>query len=238
MQWLRKVHKWASLLVGVQLLIWLISGMYFTLMDHHKAGGHQYRAHVQQHPPEVSDNFIDISEIIVKTNPVTSVKLVALLGQPYYLLNHEKGLYPHFTNHYSLYHAKTGNRTHIDADFARELALQSYNGPGEVTSTTLLKHHIEDIPKQQNPSWRVNFSDEVNTSVYIEADTGRIVGHSDDDKRFADIFFMLHFMDYNHQGSFNNWQIMFFAVLMLWLSITGVIWTIDLVRRGHYKLPL
>lgn len=39
---LKLTHKWLSLLVGLQLLIWLGSGFYFNLMDHKKSSGNQY----------------------------------------------------------------------------------------------------------------------------------------------------------------------------------------------------
>ena len=34
---LKKIHKWLSLLVGLQLLIWIGSGLFFNLMDHDKS---------------------------------------------------------------------------------------------------------------------------------------------------------------------------------------------------------
>ncbi|WP_286261563.1 2Fe-2S iron-sulfur cluster-binding protein [Thalassotalea atypica] len=236
MDWIRKIHKWTSLLVGVQFLLWLFSGIYFNLMDHHKAGGHQYRAHVHHESQVDKSKLVEPKSVLGKAKAATSVKLTEILGQPYYLVNHEKGLYPNFKNRYSLYHAYTGELTNIDDDFARKLALQSYNGPGKIVSAQFISGKIEDFPKQKNPSWQVTFNDEVNTSVYVDGGSGWIVGHSDDDKRFASIFFMLHFMDYGNEGSFNNLQIILFAFVTLWLSTTGLIWTVDLVARGQYKV--
>ena len=43
MLFLKKLHKWLSLLVGLQLLVWLGTGLYFNLMDHQKASGNQYK---------------------------------------------------------------------------------------------------------------------------------------------------------------------------------------------------
>ncbi|QOL25647.1 PepSY domain-containing protein [Thalassotalea sp. LPB0316] len=232
----KKIHKWASVIVGLQLLIWLATGLYFNLMDHHKAGGHQYRAHL--HQPLVFDHsrLVEPQQLLENSSASTSIKLINLLGKPYYLMNHEKGLYPHFNNRYSLYHAYTGELFKIDRTTAIALAEQSYNGPGEVESVSFIGGKNEDLPKQKNPSWQVSFNDEVNTRVYVEAQSGRITGHSDDDSRFAGIFFMLHFMDYANEGSFNNWQIIAFGFITLWLSFTGMIWTINLLQKRQYKL--
>ena len=37
-------------------------------------------------------------------------------------------------------------------------------------------------------------------------------------------------------GSFNNWQIIFFALLTLVFCLTGAIWTVELVSKGRYKI--
>ena len=37
---IKTLHKWAAVLVGIQFMIWLGSGLYFNFMDHKKAAGH------------------------------------------------------------------------------------------------------------------------------------------------------------------------------------------------------
>jgi Na(+)-translocating NADH:ubiquinone oxidoreductase F subunit len=159
-----------------------------------------------------------------------------LLAKPIYQLTHKKGLYAHFENHYTLVDAYTGRQISLDKVLVNALARDSYSGPGAISSTTLLQGPVEDFPKQKNPTWQVNFDDEVQTSVYVENSTGRIVGHSDEDKRLADIFFMLHFMDYGNLGGFNSIQMILFAFVTLWLCLSGLVWTIDLGFRGQYQL--
>lgn len=236
MPWIRKIHKWASVIVGIQFLLWLSSGIYFNLMDHDKAAGHAY---MSQSTPTVhieSDRLIEPKEVLTQFQPSLGLTSTTLLTKPFYLLTHKKGLYPHLENNYTLVDAYTGRQVIIDNVMANALAKQSYNGPGQIRSTKLLNASIADFPKQRNPTWQVNFDDEVDTSVYVEAGSGRIVGHSDSDKRLADIFFMLHFMDYFSEGSFNNIQMILFAFVSLWLSFTGLIWTVDLGFRGQYQI--
>ncbi len=232
---LKKLHKWLSLLVGLQLLLWLGTGLYFNLMDHEKASGNQYR----QRPAEAQldiNKLVEPKLILSKAKQVVSIKQISLLAQPYYLLTHTKGLYSHFKNEYSLVDAYTAEPAIIDEAMARKLAQSSYKGQGRVISATELSPPYEDIPREQNEVWQVNYADEVNTSVYVDAGSGRIVKHSNDDKRFVDIFFMLHFMDYGTEGSFNNAQIIVFAIFTLFFSLTGFIWTIELAFNGQYKV--
>ncbi len=221
-------------------------------MDHSKARGNEYRVKAEKTAVIDSARLLEPSSYLIKnelkqiklnqqTRSVNSIKLITLLSQPYYLLNHSRGLYSHFYNEHSLINAYTGEQQSIDDEMARNLAGSSYNGSGEVKSTAKISPPIADFPKEQNSVWQVNFTDELNTSVYIDVSSGRLVGHSNDDKRFADFFFMLHFMDYSLMGAdggFNHWLIIFFALLTLLFCMTGLIWTWELWIKGRYKVRL
>ncbi len=236
MPWLRKIHKWASVIVGVQFLLWLLSGIYFNIMDNTEAAGHTYLSHEHQEINIDSKRLVEPRDVLNGFKASISITPTYLLGEPYYLLTHKKGLYKNFENRYTLVDAYTGAQVSIDKAFAGKLAKLSYSGPGEISSIKFLQRPLDDFSKQKNSTWQVNFSNDINTSIYIESESGRLVGHSDDHKRFADIFFMLHFMDYGNEGSFNNIQIILFAFVTLWLSLTGLIWTVDLGLRGQYKI--
>jgi len=232
---IKKLHKWLSLLVGLQLLLWLGTGLYFNLMDHQKASGNQYRktpvaAHIEFH------RLVEPQLVLSQAAQAVSLKQISLLAQPYYLLTHQQGLYRHFKNDYSLVDAYSGESVIIDELMATKLAKSSYKGKGVIKSVEKLSPPYDDIPREKNEVWQVNYADEVNTSVYIDASSGRIIKHSNDDKRFVDIFFMLHFMDYGSEGSFNNIQIIIFALFTLFFSLTGFIWTIELGFNGQYKV--
>jgi hypothetical protein len=236
MWWVRKLHKWASVLVGLQLVLWLCSGLYFNLMDHTKAAGQLYRNH--QPPGLVIDTsqLVEPGQVLATFAPSVSLSTITLLDQPYYLLTHIQGLYKHFVNDYTLVNAYTGSQVIIDKEMAQDLAKNSYSGPGELTLARLVYPPIDDFPAFKNPVWQLHFADEINTRVYLETTSGRIVGHSDEHKRLADIFFMLHFMDYTNAGSFNSIQMMFFAFITLWLSLSGLIWSVNLGLSGQYRV--
>lgn len=237
MFWTRKIHKWASLLVGLQLLIWIVSGLVFNVMDHKKARGNAYRQAVIAQPPIIAEKDLLPVENILKRYPDTlALKQTKLLSTPYYLLTQQQGLYRHFVNSYHLVNAITGELIVVDAALASAIAKASYSGSGDIISTTLLTPPIADYNKQRNPTWQINFADDLATSVYVEQGSGRLVGHSNSDKRFADFFFMLHFMDYGEAGSFNSVQMILFAFVTLWLALSGLIWTIHMLRKGNYRI--
>jgi uncharacterized iron-regulated membrane protein len=239
----KSLHKWLSLLVFIQLLIWLGTGLFFNLMDHNKARGNYNKQAVVVQKID-NQRLLNPNSIIAMSHvPVSEVTLVQRLGQPYYLLTHEKGLYSHFKSDYSLLDAYTGTELIVDSNVASQLAQASYKGVGDISSVVILEPPIADMLKEKNTVWQINFLDDLETSVYVDASSGRLVGHSNEDKRFVDFFFMLHFMDYpflgkGSVGSFNNGQITFFALLTLAFCLTGFIWVIELLRQGHYKFGL
>ena len=235
MLFLKKLHKWLSLLVGLQLLVWLGTGLYFNLMDHQKASGNQYKQTPVVAQVDIN-RLVEPQLVLSQSKQVVSLKQISLLEHPYYLLTHNKGLYSHFDNDYSLVDAYTAEPVVIDETMVRKLAQSSYNGKGVIKNAVKLSPPYEDIPREQNEVWQVNYADYIQTSVYIDAGSGRIIKHSNDDKRFVDIFFMLHFMDYGTEGSFNNVQIILFSLFTLFFSLTGFIWTIELLFNGQYKV--
>ncbi|MBU2925565.1 PepSY domain-containing protein [Colwellia sp. 4_MG-2023] len=242
MKLVKCLHKWLSVLVAIQLFIWLGSGLFFNLMDSTKAKGNENLVSNLAVKKIDHKRLLEPSYILSQFNkeqpqkPVNSIKLIQLIDQPYYLLNHYLGLYQHFYNEHSLVNAYTGEMKTIDKIMAQTLAISTYSGRGNIGVTERISPPIDDFPKEKNIVWRVNFDDELYTSVYIDASSGRVVGHSNDDKRFADFFFMLHFMDYGTLGSFNNWQIILFSILTLMFCITGFVWTLDLLIKGRYKI--
>lgn len=238
---IKSLHKWLSLLVFIQLFIWLGTGIFFNLMDHGKARGNHYRQALVNQDID-HQRLADIQGVLAASHSaVSEITLVQRLGQPYYLLTHKKGLYKHFNSDFSLVDAYSGVTLVISDKIAEKLAQASYKGSADISSVVKVKPPIADFLKEKNTLWQVNFLDELNTSVYINASSGRLVGHSNDDKRFVDFFFMLHFMDYplfgqDSVGGFNNWQIIFFALITLFFCITGFIWSIDLLLKGRYRI--
>ena len=235
---LKSIHKWTSLFVGIQFLIWLGSGFYFNTMDSQKSSGRQYLQLVKESPTIDNSKLLEPKLILQQYPASQSLKLISLLNKPYYLLSHQKGLYAYFENTYSLVDAYTAEQKIIDKELAVTLAKRSYSGPGNLLSSIKMSPPISDFLREKNTVWQMNYDDELNTSIYVDATSGRLVGHSNDDKRLFEIFLMLHFMDYGSNGSFNSWQIILFAIVTTWLTLTGFIWIVEMLFNGSFSLSL
>lgn len=66
MPWLRSIHKWASVIVGIHFLLWLSSGVYFNLMDHDKAAGLTHRIYLQTDEKIDSQNLVDPDTVLLQ----------------------------------------------------------------------------------------------------------------------------------------------------------------------------
>ena len=164
--WIRKIHKWASLLVGLQVIIWVISGLIFNVIDHQKARGNIYRQAVAETPiVTLNVNLIPVERILKAYPNTIELDHTSILSKPYYLLTQQQGLYRHFSNNYHIVNAVTGRLTLVDKPLAIAIAKASYNGPGDIFSAKLITPPIADFIKHKNPSWQINFNDALETSV-------------------------------------------------------------------------
>ncbi|MBE1287074.1 MAG: 2Fe-2S iron-sulfur cluster binding domain-containing protein [Alteromonadaceae bacterium] len=228
------VHKWLSLFVGLQLLIWLGTGLYFNLMDHSKASGNELRVH-SHHEGNITDFSLTPIKDITSEAP-QEVKLIWILHQPYYHFVFDKGQHSYQEHHSKLFDAVTGKQFNLSEEQVLTLAKNSYSGEGKLTTPVLSLPPFSDHVRQQNPMWQVVVEDENNTTIYLDSITGQVLRHANGDFRLKDLMMKLHFMDYGNSGGFNHWLIIAFAFATLVLSVTGVTWLIQQYRKGLLKL--
>ncbi|MCL1047545.1 peptidase [Shewanella electrodiphila] len=238
-RWLRFCHYWLGTIVGIQLLIWLGTGIYFNITPSEDLKGtHYYRSIAPLDLTAFSSHDLEpLSSILERFKPMEQVSTIVLINQPVYLLDEQVQRYQHDCQQQVLVDAYSGKEVLIDADLAESIALQSYTGAGEIKSHRQLSTSFKEWPKECNPLWQVSISDDLNTRIYINGINGRLVGHKNDHTDLADLMFKLHFMDYLHQGSFNNPFSWVFGLMMLLLSLSGVYWVIEnlVLKRYRFK---
>ncbi|MCU7555581.1 2Fe-2S iron-sulfur cluster-binding protein [Alteromonas sp. ASW11-19] len=230
----KTAHKWLSLVVGIQLLVWLGTGVYFNLMDHHKAMGHEFRAHSHQETKAGNLNIVPVSSIA--SAPPISVQMLWILNHPYYHFVYEKGQHSYQKRNSALFDAVSGERAQLTAAQALVLAQQSYSGPGQLQKAQLVAPPFDDYVTQQNPMWQIDVTDDNSTRIYLDGVTGRVIRHTNDDVRLKNLMMKLHFMDYGNEGGFNHGLIILFAVFTLFLSVTGVLWLVQQWQSGLLKI--
>ena len=208
----RRVHKWIGLVLGLQFVLWTLSGAMMSMLDHETvAGGHAAEAQVRLLPapasawPRVGDALGD--------RQITGVSARQLLDRHVLEVATADGR--------RLFDAITGAAVDVDAALAQKAAEAAYTGSGPVTAV----HRLDDLElavrEHRLPIWRIDFADDQNSSFYVSGETGEVLERRNDTWRTFDFFWMLHNMDYLNRTSFNHPLIVLVGFGVLWLAITG-----------------
>ena len=218
----RRIHKWMGLILGIQFVIWALSGSVMALLDMEKVGGHSPSA--ADTPALDATGYAAVASLASGAD-VTGVTLRSLGSQPIYELHTPAGV--------RLFDAATGAPLAIDAAAARRLAAQANDAP--VTRARLLPGPNLESRDFAGPVWRIDFADEENNSAYVSAETGRFLIMRGDTWRTWDFFWMLHNMDYLNRTSFNHPLIVFVAFGTLWISGTGFYLLFKSFSRADFR---
>jgi Na(+)-translocating NADH:ubiquinone oxidoreductase F subunit len=226
---LRKLHKWVGLVVGIQFLLWLASGLVMSLFDHHEVTGHAHRA------PAQAASVWPVAEVMAPTailsaarQPVETLDSHWLGQVPAYRLKNSEGTW--------LVDARSGQALAVTAAHALDIARADYEGEGKPAAPILQDEPTLETRKHPGPSWRVDFGDEDATTIYVSAEDGRILERRNSTWRLFDIAWMLHIMDYSGREDFNNSLVVMAAMAGLWMALSGI-WLLCTSFRLHEFVP-
>jgi len=219
----RRIHKWVGLILGLQFILWALSGSVMALLDMDAVGGHGSAA-AHAHPLPADGALIDPARI-AGVGAVSGLTLRDLAGRPVYELRTDKGV--------RLADAVDGTPVRVDAETASAVATMMNEAP--VRGIQRLGKPNLEAREHEGPMWRVDFADAANNSAYVSAETGRFLVMRGDTWRTWDFFWMLHNMDYVNRTSFNHPLIIFMAFGVLWLSGTGFYLLFKSFRRADFR---
>lgn len=221
---LRKFHKWLGLAIGLQVVIWVTSGLIISILDHEIVAGNTTKVALPASAPLGDVGILFPIDRLQggDSDHFESITLRRLGGMLVYQV--DGGASKHVFN------AQTGEPVAITRTWAERNALMSYQGEGEIVSNERLNEGSPEVPGAQ-PVWRVDFNDSMATRVYVSNIDGRVLAHRNRYWKVVDFLLMLHFMDYLEEGSFNNIQIIIVGFAALWLSLFGML----LVFKGFTR---
>jgi Na+-transporting NADH:ubiquinone oxidoreductase subunit F len=216
MLFLRKLHKWLGLIIGLQVVLWAASGVMFAWLDSDDVAAAN---RVRTAEPAV------LSPTIVKTEPATwlgdyapqdlyDLRAVSLADRWVWRVE--------LRDRVELRAIEDGARVKLDEDWLRRLALGRYAGDGRLVAATL-QTQPDIASRASGPVWQAQFDDPQRTTLYFAADDGHFIAARTDSWRLYDFFWMLHTMDYAGRDNFNNPLIITIGMAALWLSISGML---------------
>lgn len=225
---LRKLHKWVALIVGLQLLLWTVSGLMFAWLDHHAVSG-EHLAHPQAPVTLPDAAVVEPQQFLAEyaDREISEVRLQTVGTDLVYRIEHDGGV--------ELRRASDGAVLPIDESTARALATAYYTGDGQLT--TLVRHAEPTLETRKfGPSWQASFDDAAGTSVYVDARDGALLTARSDTWRVFDFFWMLHTMDYTGRDDFNNPLVILAGTAALWIALTGLLLIFRVFRRTDFGL--
>lgn len=196
----RALHKWIALIVGIQALLWVVSGFYMVVVDLDFIHGDSLVRNLATPPPR-SGPWISVNEVRARFAGLQSLRIKGLPGMqgPLFEIASAEGIV--------LLDGTTGERlSPLSQERVSDLARHYYAGSGSLGGLTLL---VDDPPPleiqtRRLPLWRAEFDDWLETTLYIHPDSGELITRRHRFWRWFDVFWMLHIMDYDDRQDVNN----------------------------------
>ncbi|MER3320058.1 MAG: PepSY domain-containing protein [Allomuricauda sp.] len=216
-KWIRKAHRYLGIFLGIQFLMWTISGMYFSWTDIDEIHGDQFK---NEEPKQTAfSNLLGTGQLDSK-QPIQSLELLEIAEEPYYWINEAK-----------LYNAKTGEEKEgITKEEAQEVA-QRYILP-ELKIAAIKR--IEEVGNHHEyrgrplPAYEISYETPQNLKAYVAVENGAFQTVRHRDWRWFDFLWMTHTMDYDTRDNFNTLLLRSFSLLGLITVLSGfVLWYIS-----------
>jgi len=237
------IHRWLSLLVVIQLLLWSVSGLVFATIpkeDLHgsPAKGAHDAAFVLSATGTSSSptpNALTVPELGRRAEElgVGSIRRIELRGTVTPGL--EGGVAIIFGSiRRTRLDLRTGAEHLVDEDEAKTIARRDLPGAPAIVETVRIAdpaHAPIEYRGKATPAWRVLVADGHETAIYVDATSGDVVTRRNNTWRAYDFLWSLHIMAYRDREDFRHPLLIGFAGLAVLTSLSGTtLWAMRLIR--------
>ncbi len=207
---IRRVHRYLGLFLGLQFLMWTISGLYFSWTNLDEIHGDQFKN--LNYQPMAFDSLISPSSIN-HYEAINKIEIRDIKKEPYFLVNDS-----------FLYNARTGKlKNKISQEDAIYIANNHMKEGLEISSVETIyetgKHH--EYREKLLPAYVINYKSNENIKAYISIENAKFQTVRHRDWRWFDFLWMTHTMDYEGRDDFNNTVLRIFSLLGLITVMSG-----------------
>ena len=214
---IRKTHRYLGIFIGIQFLMWTISGMYFSWTDIDEIHGNQFL-----NPKYEAASFRNLisPDTLSLASGISSLQLREIAGRPFYWINGS-----------ILLNAQTGEpKKGITEEEAVKVA-EKHMMEGLVISKV---EKINDTGKHHEyrggalPAYVISYESPEEIKAYVSASDGSFRSLRHRNWRWFDFLWMTHTMDYEGRDNFNTLLLRAFSLLGLLTVLSGfVLWYIS-----------
>ncbi|UQD55146.1 PepSY domain-containing protein [Flavobacterium sp. K5-23] len=227
-KWIRKSHRYLGIFLGLQFLMWTISGLYFSWTNIDDIHGDQFRK-----TGVVATSFSNLlsPSALSPSLAIASIDLREIKNEPYYWINKKQ-----------LFHARTGDlKKGVSKEEAIAIANKNIVSGITVKDIQLInsvgKHH--EYREKLLPAYVISYNEPNNLKVYVSVNDGAFQTVRHRDWRWFDFLWMTHTMDYEGRDNMNNIVLRIFSVLGLITVLSGfLLWfiTSPTIRKIKRKM--
>ena len=209
---IRQVHRYLGLFLGLQFLMWTVSGLYFSWTDLDKIHSDHLRSEA---PKQTTFKGLISPTALTPKVKVRSVSIRDIDNKPYYWINNN-----------ALYDARTGAlKQSISQKEAMAVAKKHMRDDMVVKDVSMIdevgKHSEFRFRKHFLPAYVINYTNPESIRSYVSAKDGgfKLITHRD--WRIFDFLWMTHVMGYGDRDQINNLPLQIFSVLGLITALSG-----------------
>lgn len=207
---IRKTHRYLGLFIGIQFLMWTISGLYFSWTDINDIHGDQFKD--VQYQPKAFQNLISPSQLNISEG-IKTIEIRDINSIPYYWLNKKE-----------LYNALNGIlKPEISKEEAVYVANKFMKKDLEITTV----ERITEVGRQHEyrekllPAYVISYANDESLKAYISINDGNFQTIRHRSWRWFDFLWMTHTMDYEGRDNFNTIVLRVFSLLGLITVLSG-----------------
>ncbi|WP_375325485.1 hypothetical protein [Flagellimonas sp. GZD32] len=207
---IRKAHRYLGIFLGIQFIMWTVSGLYFSWTDIDEIHGDHFRN--LDYEPSSFDGLIGFSEVDLPVK-ISSLSLKEIAGKPYYWINNEY-----------LVDAKNGHlKAGVSEEEALAVALREMSSELKVKGVEVIEeteeHH--EYRGRKLPAYVISYDSPENIKAYVTVADGSFQTVRHRDWRWFDFLWMTHTMDYESRDDFNTTVLRAFSLLGLITVMSG-----------------
>ena len=192
----RSTHKWLALVVGLQVVIWTLTGLYMTVVHIDVIHGDHFVRTPDPRPISL-EGLVEPATLPARFPGLRSLRLERWMDRPVYIVEASGGA--------ALIDARTGERlSPVSEVTARAVARARFAGDAPIVKAELLRELPLEVQTRKPPLWRVEFAGWNKPTFYISPHTGELVTRRHELWRAFDFLWSLHIMDYVKRTDVNN----------------------------------
>lgn len=208
------IHKWLALIVGVQVLFWVVSGLFFALFPIEQVRSEHRIARSAALEAAALPTVQEVTGLL-SAAPVKLTYERNAMGGAVAVAEFADAASPAVVDL-----ARMQVMSPLDESAARAMASAHIKDPAAIVECSFIRNGNPEY-RGALPAWRVAFEDGL--AVYVAADTGRVTARRSNLWRLYDALWALHIMDWRDHENFNNGLLIAFSAMSLIVVIAGFI---------------